>query len=615
MDRIRKVKQQMLRWQEHRAFFPLALILLNVLLLLPVVLLHPMENRLLPVPPFHSPRGWYDVLLFFFRRVNVDVLRLSADYIILLTLLLIAARTRWYKVTGWIVAIVYLFLLIFQIYDAATFLIFGQHPILYNDLKLLLGAFYLVVDLSFSRLFLAVSGTVLLILLTIGFIIFLFQGIFRKIGALPVRHPFTFLLILAYPLVIGLTYWFGFTSHKPAVWWITPRLVNNLKESVTLYRYLHSPVNEKPDSTYFHYGNLHLKSPPNISLFMLESYGKILARHPHTRQPYREMMQRFEEQLTDAGWHCATNYSQAPISGGLSWLSIATVLCGIKIKDQALYSYMLSNVKNYPHLPKILRELGYTTFNLQPMNRQRPGFSLKTYDDFYRYDKPIFFLDLDYRAGDFGFGFIPDQYSLYYAHEKFLKNAPRPYFLFFITTISHYPWLEIPPFVTDWQKLRNQTTDYADSGGIAGKLNYTYRIRFMSEEHFLRYLKSIEYTFRVMVDYIIHHAPEHSLIILLGDHQPPIITGAESSFQTPMHIISQDSNLVVSWLAHGFVPGLLKPASAGNTLKHQGIYSLLMQILVRNYGTKADSIRVPYQPQGIPFSIIRKGEPLRQNSQ
>ncbi len=606
MDRIRKIKQHLSRWQEHPAFFPAALILLNVLLLLPVVLLHPGENRFLPLPPLNSPRGLYDTVLFFFRRVNVDIFRLSADYILLLTLLRITAGTRWYRITSRLVIAIYLFLLIFQSYDAAMFLIFGQHPILYNDFKLLLGALYLVIDISFSRLFFAVLGTVLLILLIIGLIFLLFRAVIRKINTLPLRHPFTLLLILAYLPIIGLTFWFGFTSHKPAVWWITPRVVTNARESATVYRYLHAPPKAEADSTYFHYRELHLASPPNIYLFMLESYGKILAQHPRLRQPYREMMQRFERELADAGWFCATNYSQAPISGGLSWLSIATVLCGIKVKDQALYSYMLSNVKNYPHLPKILGELGYTTFNLQPMNRQRPGFSLKTYDDFYRYQKPIFFDDLDYQAGDFGFGFIPDQYSLYYAHHKFLRNAPQPYFLFFITTISHYPWLEIPPFVTDWQKLRDRKTGDADTAGIAGKLNYTYRIRFMSEEHYQRYLKTIEYTFRVMTDYITRYAPEHSLIILLGDHQPPIITRQEDRFQTPMHIISRDSNLVAAWMPYGFVPGLVKSASAENSLKHEGFYSLLMRILVRQYGTPVDSTRVPYKPQGIPPSIIRE---------
>jgi hypothetical protein len=55
---------------------------------------------------------------------------------------------------------------------------------------------------------------------------------------------------------------------------------------------------------------------------------------------------------------------------------------------------------------------------------------------------------------------------------------------------------------------------------------------------------------------------DHTLMIVLGDHQPaPIVTGPGTPRDVPVHVFSRDADLVTRFREWGFVDGLNPPAT------------------------------------------------------
>ena len=605
MDSEKGLKQKLYSLQNNKYFFWFSLVILNSLFLLPEVLFHPAQNQLIPLPPLHAPRGWYDFVVFFFRRENIDFFRLVVDFYFLLTVLWLTRKTRYFQLIRRIAIVVYLFLLLFHAYDTIMLFTFGHHPILYNDLKLALGAFYLLVDISFSRLFLGILVIIIPSIITLTLIPFFFNTLALRIEKMNLKRATLIAGIALWAMILGFAFWFTFQYQKSCFRWVTPKIVQNIKESYRVHQSLEVLKTAPIDSAYYSYQNIPLVQKPNIYLFLLESYGKVLAERPELRPAYFEMMKKFENELHSTGWFTATNYSASPISGGISWLSIATTLNGMKIKDQALYSLLLSRVRNLPGLVQFLKSQHYHTFNLQPMNRPRAGYSFSEYDAFFPFDTQVYFDKLHFQASPFGYGFIPDQYSLFFTHQNYLRSALQPYFLFFMTTSSHYPWTNVPRYISHWDSLNPGTGEARNSHNLISNVEGTYYVRFMSKKHLENYLKAMEYEIKFSLKYIEQLAPPNSIFIILGDHQPPFITNEQSSFQTPIHIISRDSLLTGSLQEYGFQPGLTKSSEAGNTIRHESIYSLLVRTLASRYSELPREKLPEFKPRGVPLSTIR----------
>ena len=113
------------------------------------------------------------------------------------------------------------------------------------------------------------------------------------------------------------------------------------------------------------------------------------------------------------------------------------------------------------------------------------------------------------------------------------------------------------------------------------------------------YLESIQYELSMLTDFIVQEGDENDLFILIGDHQPARVARYVDGWDTPIHIISRDPALISAFEPYGFTPGLGTGDNEA-TLHHEGLYSLLVRVLLQQYG--ADPSRLPeYRPTGIPF--------------
>jgi phosphoglycerol transferase MdoB-like AlkP superfamily enzyme len=301
-----------------------------------------------------------------------------------------------------------------------------------------------------------------------------------------------------------------------------------------------------------------------------------------------------QQQYQLAGWHTATTLSESPTWGGGSWMAYTSALFGLRIDTHPQYLALLEKYQTdtYPDLGHFLKDQGYAYVQVSSLSKELNETEQQQHQNFYRMDQWLRYSDLDYNGPQYGWGPAPpDQYVLNFAHKTVVENTGKPVFLFFITQNSHFPWVPLPELLADWQDF-NLIEDKPAPPSIAPPHNIKRQ----------NYFKAINYELRFLTDHILRTGDDESIFILIGDHQPQQVSRRSDSFDTPIHIISQDAGLVDAFVDFGFGRGLTvqtvgEPTA---TMRHEGIYSMLVRVLVDQYGQGNKSLP-PYLPEGIPL--------------
>lgn len=526
---------------------------------------------------------------------------LSLDLLGLACLLALTPYTTGWSPVRMLVAGSIPFLLCYGVYDAAVQGMLHRSPIFYADAPHLVGAGHLLLNLRMPwwhvlRLIAAV-GVLALLGWTLPILI-------RYLHVHLRRPPLHNGMLGASLIVFSLVLWAAVTNrgveretYQSTCFFTAECVARNAKASIDLRRDIARSSSSPADSTYHAYQTLQWSRPPSLYVVVMESYGSVLTAPPH-RARYDQLMDPVSGSLKASGWHAATAHSRAPVSGGLSWLSVATMLLGTTVRHQPTFDMLRPKLSRYPHLIWMLQQQGYTTAALQPPVRERAGLSVQ---NLYGFDRTFYFQDLDYHGPDYGWGIVPDQYSLAVAHDQFVEQTARPFFLFFEAVSSHAPWDDPPPPLVDNPlSLGNrQETARPPPAGEA-----SLQARPPVEQLF----RQIEYDWRVLADYLRAEAPPNSLVVVVGDHQPPGIDNASSA--TPVHVLSRDEPLVRRFADYGFSSGLQPPTEA-DTLYHAGMYSMLTRVLTAHSGTghsetgqgatrtDLSPALPPYRPRGV----------------
>jgi len=509
-------------------------------------------------------------------------------------------------------------LVAYETYDAVVYTAFQRHGILYEDLQLVDNLTYFVFDVGTAR----VAAVGLLVLVGLGGLFGLVDRcvdtVVRTGQHKTCRWALLAAHLAAWPLVLivgpgqewgtpALTYQTG--NDRTYVRTVATKAVANARASARLAAMLDSLETASVDSSYASYDSLSLDHRPSIYLFAVESYGTVLEQTPGLRGPYRRVMRRTEAAMRSDGWHTATARVEAPVRGGRSWLAIASLLTGVRVDRQVLFNRFKQNADRVPHLVRFLDRQGYRTVALQPFTFARPGLPVRNLYDF---DVTLYRDDLDYRGPSYGLADAPDQYSLHFAHHTELAPASEPFFLFFETVSSHALWnYGLPPYLADWRRFNtaagsaSEQTRALERQGAAPTQFLPDSIttpRIYGQPRAQRYLQHVTYDLRVIRDYLIDKAPEGSLVLLLGDHQPPLLD--TSTDATPLHVLSTDSTLVRRVRRRGFTNGLVL-TDASPTLQQEGLYSFLVRLLAASNRTGGDSTRGPmYQPEGASPALL-----------
>jgi hypothetical protein len=490
-------------------------------------------------------------------------------------------------------------LLVLYRLDRVVFWLFmGEEPLLYDQLFMLRHLFVLFSDLWNYRVAAALAGVVVA---TVG-LVFATRWLLRVFGELlaPARRRellsvwAALLALLAVGSVVRV-------RSAPLVRWAAPGLRSNLAESRAIYARVQRRIGASP---YRSYASLKLSRRPDVILIFVESYGRVMATDPLLRGSYQLQLARLQDQTTAAGWSAVTAYTRAPIMGGRSWLAEGSVLMGARVGYEALFHHLIDQIDRVPNLVSFLHGNGYRTIMLAPADRVRRGIEKVNY---YHYDRSLGFDDLDYHGQRFGWGLVPDQYSLGYVSEHVLRAAPRPLYFEFHMVSSHAPWLEVPWLVGDFRSLNIRTGPPPPES----KMNATWlrlqryvhsqrRFAYMgavSDEVALRYARAELYELSVLERYLTE-LRDDALVIVLGDHQPPFLASETRSFFTPVHVFARDPALLADFQQHGFQSGLWVEPTPGEPhgVNHEGLFSLIVRALVRCCG--AGEAPPEYLPNG-----------------
>jgi phosphoglycerol transferase MdoB-like AlkP superfamily enzyme len=367
-------------------------------------------------------------------------------------------------------------------------------------------------------------------------------------------------------------------------------MIENIRRSIESRENLKTFAIMDPTDSY-DYEKYPLSETPDVFFIFIESYGSVLYKRTHFTSSYLQKLITMEKSLANDGWSAVSTLSEAPTWGGGSWMSYTSALFGVLVDQQSEFDGLKQKYSEleYPNIGRYFNSQGYDFVWVVPIDRQLPKKREEIDHRFYGANRWITFDTLNYDGPLFGWGpSVPDQFTFGFIQE-FIEQQEQPTFLVYLTQNSHYPWTPLPPILDDWREF--EQLDMQD-----GVISEAQKKSLSVGESRQNYLQAVDNTIDFLDQFITSIVKENSVIVLIGDHQPPAVSRREDGFGTMVHIISQDVDLLASFHKYGFVDGLvldnLEPA-----IRHEGIYSLFVRNFVAQYGT-SPWIIPPYLPDG-----------------
>jgi len=287
-----------------------------------------------------------------------------------------------------------------------------------------------------------------------------------------------------------------------------------------------------------------LKDKDIIVLF-IESYGRGYLDAERFKEQSHTLLSSVEQTISDAGLGSRSGWLTSPIRGGRSWLAHASFQAGLEIDNQARFDRLITTPRQ--SLTRLFGQAGWTTIGVMPAIQ---------YDwpegTWYGFDQLYVSQELGFAGDRFGYVTMPDQYTL--SHFERVIRAPMqtPVMATIALLSTHAPWTPLPRKL-DWNAIGDGSI-YDGSHRFGEKISWKYRSKVQEQ-----FVQSFDYTMDVVAEYAARYADD-AVIIVLGDHQPaPIINGWGKSGDVPIHIISNDEELLRrlpegSW-TQGMIPG------------------------------------------------------------
>jgi phosphatidylglycerophosphate synthase len=290
----------------------------------------------------------------------------------------------------------------------------------------------------------------------------------------------------------------------------------------------------------------------DVLLLFVESYGRVAVQDSSFSGRINTVLNRGTAQLQADGFSSRSAFLTSSTFGGLSWLAHVTMQTGIRIGTQRGYDQLVKSDRLT--LTGAFKRAGWRAVADLPVNKRRwPEGS-----DFYGYDKVYDRRNIGYRGPEFGIAPMPDQFALEALQRQELAKRDRaPVFAEVDLISSHTPWTKIPRLVP-WQNLGD--------GSIFNRVpvEESTKAKLFGDTARARkaYGHSIEYTMSTIVSFVRRYGDDNTVVVLLGDHQPPAITGQGATHDVPISIIAKDPKVTDQIGAWNWQDGLLPSPKA-----------------------------------------------------
>ncbi|HEX6813774.1 MAG TPA: hypothetical protein VF384_19290 [Planctomycetota bacterium] len=284
----------------------------------------------------------------------------------------------------------------------------------------------------------------------------------------------------------------------------------------------------------------------DVHVLVIESYGRVAWRNPEVAPVVRTAWQQLAGDLERAGFRALVGTCAPSVRGGGSRLAHMELFTGVRVPDERTRELLLAS--RFMPLPAHFAAAGYHTVEAMPaMDIHWPEG-----DAFFGFAESLTQIEFAYRGTTYAFGQMPDQYALNVLLERCVSKATKPVFTAFVSTTSHYPWQMIPPFVDDWR------IDDATFTRPPLRVHPVGQLGLEDPLIVRQYIESLDYALRAAVGFVCR-LPRPSLVILLGDHQPPnarAMPPLDYSFDVPLHVFSNRPELLDPLRTLGLADGV-----------------------------------------------------------
>lgn len=434
------------------------------------------------------------------------------------------------------------FVIVAGFFDALVQSVLGRPLNVFVDPLMLRAGFHLI-DGSFGW-WQAILASVVLVVAVLALAWAMFRLLRPKVHLPGMAAP---AVILASAL-LGLPWMAGKLPGVESQAW---RLLVTQAASLEATRDAHARLMAAADAPEFEPGPLPGLAGRDVYVVFIESYGGSALERARMAGRLEPLLRRWTERLGASGLEAVSGRMEAPIRGGQSWLSHASLLSGLSIDSQVWYEMLLEN--DIGLLSDDFRLTGHTTVNVAPAivmdwpEGDRLGF-----------DRIYAAADLGYEGPPLGWVTMPDEYTLHTFSESIRPQQEGPVFAQIALISSHWPWQPVIEPLEDHSVIGRGRV-YSSSIGEGERAA---ALLFDPERMRRAYVRSLAYSLAVTFDWARRNLPSEALLIVLGDHQPvSLVTGREAGSAVPIHVISGDRDLLAGFVDRGFVAGLL-PADA-----------------------------------------------------
>jgi hypothetical protein len=543
--------------------------------------------------------------LIFSKLGFSDPFRINFEFTAVLLLLLLFDAPL--GVTVFASALVLLFTQIYIIYLSVMLFVFSRTPAFFSDISLIKTGFLL-----FRRHTITISIGLLILIVGLAYLAYIASTWLVEAYQ---HNSLLSVAVLIFVVVIGVLDFkkqkeltlFNWKRHKYKdlhwrnVFSTTLHIARNLifcKQYQHIFRQNKTAFAQK---NYF--SDVKLSTQPNIIFICIESYGAKVYKDLSLTNKIDDLLNEYRRKLVNAKYHLCSNFSTAPIYSGGSWLSYSSFMYGIKIENIQLYETLFESVNNfgaYESIFHFLHRNDYQNVLSCPMG----GVDNKDVDwgsinRCFQSDYVIDWETLDFVGKKLPFFGLkkrfcaPDQYVINHAYDYAKQNCERPFSLFYCTMNSHIPWISPTEIAPDWRSVNSPD----------------YKAKVTTDEHKSntdKYMASIRYQLASVFDFALQNESDDLVIVVFGDHQPPLIAIPRMGLETPVHIISKSKVFRDTFMQHGFI-NRLRLNGHKESINHEGFMSIFASACNRAFG-EDKTLSLPILPQGANLMPDEQGE-------
>ena len=518
----------------------------------------------------------------------------SRDLLVMVGLLLFLGRGRGGGALRWLMTAVWGVVVLFELVRAVGISAMTQQPLLYDAFFLAKHLYVLLSDLMGWKAPAMFAGVVAFWVSVTAAGHGLFGRVIASGGRWTGRQRLGFFGVLVGAVLVA-------ERTTPL---IGNNSVHDASRNVSDSWGVLSDIREGTDPTaYAEMDAVTLTEKPSVHIYIIESYGSgVLAKR--IREDYFTLRSKMSLRLAMKGWSVVTSRTVAPVMGGRSWLADATLLSGRLVKYESVYRHLKPQFATLRTLPRFFDAHGYRTVLMRQNNKVRPGVSL---ENNFAFSDTVFFDDIGYTGEPYGWAEVPDQVALGHLRDEVLPALEaEPTFVFAHLGSSHIPWTGLPPIVEDWRTMNTGAVSATgeDLEMTEGQLKMQVKRFKRKDEVRLRrlrptpdnvedYLEAISYSFEAVVRHIERLEQEPEIIIVMGDHQPPLYK-ENTDFTVPIHVMAKDKRWLTAFREQGFKMGM-KLGYQDKAIRHEGFYSLMVRAVAGPSGGELP----PYRAHGI----------------